>query len=283
MQGNHVHIFVDGYNQSSGKYDLPTQIRLLADKYARFYKLPEIGTDKQLSADKNKRVGEYIQQLFYQHANKHLKARILNWHFYPIQTNARKSGLRSENRPIYQSTNASLVFTTAPKSKPNNLKKTLNRRLKRQKKAKVIAEQAEQKTRQEKQQLELLMQQQQAAAEKRKQIELETHVLTYQAEQARKEEQEARAFLDFVFRLSEALNKWWTSLMKKVPEIVVIKAATDVKNSIDAFSTPTNPDFVNQLNQFIRLEYERATIVEKAQKLSENAKISNYLHIKRRR
>lgn len=280
--GNHVHIFVDGYNQNTGKYDLPSQIRLLADKYARFYKLPEIGTDKQLSADKNKRVGEYIQQLFYQHANKHLKGQDLKLAFLPDTDERQK--IRTEIRkqadlPKHQ---RKFSFYNRAKEQTEQLKKQAKQALEAAKKAKLIAEQAEQKTEQEKQQLTLLLQQQQAAAEKHKQLELETHLLTYQAEQARKEEQEARAFLDYFFRLSEALNKWWSSLIKKVPEIVIIKAAADVKKSIDAFSDSTNPNFVNQLNQFVSLEYDRAMIVEKAQKLSDNAKVSNYLHVTRR-
>lgn len=272
--GNHVHIFVDGYNQSSGKYDLPTQIRLLADKYARFYKLPEIGTDKQLSIDKNQRVGEYIQQLFYQHANKHLKGQDLKLAFLPNTDERQK--IRTEIRkqadlPKHQ---RKFSFYNRAKEQTEQLKKQAKQAIKAATKAKVIAEQAEQKTRQEKQQLTHLLQQQQAATEKRKQIELETHLLTYQAEQARKEEQESRAFLDFVFRLSEALNKWWNTLTKQVPEAVKVKAAAEVINQLSETPNIETEQLKNSLNSYLNIELSRSLELEKQYNVNNQFKVS---------
>lgn len=272
--GNHVHIFVDGYNQSSGKYDLPSQIRLLADKYARFYKLPEIGADTQLSADKNKRVGEYIQQLFYQHANKHLKNQDLKLAFLPDTDERQK--IRTEIRkqadlPKHQ---RKFSFYNRAKEQTEQLKKEAKQAIEAAKKAKLIAEQAEQKTRQEKQQLALLQQQQQAVAEKHKQLELETHLLTYQAEHARKEEQEARAFLDFVFRLSAALNKWWNTLTKQVPEAVKVKAAAEVINQLSESPNIETEQLRNSLNTYLNNEMSRSLELEKQYNVNNQLKVS---------
>ena len=272
--GNHVHIFIDGFNQSSGKYDLPSQIRLLADKYARFYKLPEIGTDKQLSADKNKRVGEYIQQLFYQHANKHLKDQDLKLAFLPDTDERQK--IRAEIRkqadlPKHQ---RKFSFYNRAKEQTEQLKKEAKQAIEAAKKAKVIAEQAEQKTRQEKQQLALLQQQQQAAAEKHKQLELETHLLTYQAEQARKEEQEARAFLDFVFKLSKALHDWLNKLTKIVPEPVKMKAASEVIDVLKVCPKPKSINIKAEIDNYLENELKKSSAIENFLRVNQKLKIS---------
>lgn len=279
--GNHVHIFVDGYNQSSGKYDLPNQIRLLADKYARFYKLPEIGTDKQLSTDKNQRVGEYIQQLFYQHANKHLKGQDLKLAFLPNTDERQK--IRTEIRkqadlPKHQ---RKFSFYNRAKEQTEQLKKEAKKAIDAAKKAKAIAEQAEQKTQQEKQHLALLQQQQQAFADKLKEIELETHFLTYQADQARKDEEEAKKFLDFVFRLSAALNNWWNTLIKRVPELVRIKAAAEVLEVLDTCPSPENKLIKLEVNNILEREFKKACELENRFGSLESTNISNAISRKK--
>jgi|GEM_PF-7093605 len=279
--GNHVHIFVDGYNQTSGKYDLPRQIRLLADKYARFYKLPEIGTDKQLSADKNKRVGEYIQQLFYQHANKHLKGQDLKLAFLPDTDERQK--IRTEIRkqadlPKHQ---RKFSFYNRAKEQTEQLKKHAKQAIEAAKKAKAVAEQAEQQTQQEKRQLALLQAQQQAAADKLKEIELETHYLTYQAEQARKDEQEAKAFLDFVFRLSAALNNWWNTLIKRAPEPVKIKAAAEVLREVENCPAIENLQIKAELKVYLENEYTKMRKIETNLNLPKNQTISDNFSKKR--
>lgn len=260
--GNHVHIFVDGYNQTSGKYDLPSQIRLLADKYARFYKLPEIGTDKQLSADKNKRVGEYIQRLFYQHANKHLKGQDLKLAFLPDTDERQKVRAEIRKQADLPKHQRKFSFYNRAKEQTEQLKEQAKHAIEAAKTAKAIAEQAAQKTQQEKQQLALLQQQQQAVADKLKEVELETHFLTYQAEQARKDEQEARAFLDFVFRLSAALNNWWNTLTKQVPEPVKIRASADVLRVLEDCPDPESNQIKIELKNYIEQEYNRLILID---------------------
>lgn len=281
--GNHVHIFVDGYNQTSGKYDLPNEIRLLADKYARFYKLPEIGTDKQLSADKNKRVGEYIQQLFYQHANKQLKGQDLKLAFLPDTDERQKIRTEIRKQADLPKHLRKFSYYNRAKEQTEQLKKQAKHAIEAAKTAKAIAEQAEQKTTQEKQQLALLLQQQQLAADKRKEIELETHYLTYQAEQAKKDEEESRAFLDFVFRLSAALNNWWNTLIKLVPEPVKINAVAEVLHVLENCPELENKHLKLEIKNHLEREFKRSRELESKLSTSENSKISNLIANQKKR
>lgn len=66
---SHCHLFLNGRNSKTGKYDLVNRSREVANQYAKANGLDPISKN----LEDMKRVGEYRQRLFYEHANEYLK------------------------------------------------------------------------------------------------------------------------------------------------------------------------------------------------------------------
>lgn len=127
---NHCHIFLNGRNKRTGRYDLLKQTRKIAEQYAK-----EKGLEKpEPGLAGMKLIGEYRQRMFYEHAQQYLNKHKRNLELYVQPDTEERRELRKiisidskrpKNERIFNAANYQREIAKAAEKKRKNEEKKI--------------------------------------------------------------------------------------------------------------------------------------------------------------